>query len=237
MENDPLTFEEKKEYASKHHEVQRRKMSAAFAKNMNKNSFKNNLITYSIAGFVFGNVFGFMSGNNKAQVPVRDQQGHIIEYKFDMHTMTKVMYTTLAAVMLFSLLMMGVHNIKDKWCNSDWADILADDTFKRSFGAALKEFEIDPKMHSRAIDARVFIMYNMPTSDLNALQDLALSGLQYDSRTGHYKIEQSAIHKAANIISTFINSHSEIGYNVIRIMRGDKPLDYSFDTLRVAKQR
>lgn len=237
MEQDPPTLEEKKQYASKYHQAQHDKLSAAFTKKLNKNSFKNNLIKYSIAGFVFGNVVGFMLGHSKAQVPVRNSQGHVVEYKFDMHKMTKVMYTTLAAIMLLSLLMMGVHDIKDKWCNSDWGDILADDTFKRSFDAALKEFETDPKMLSRAMDARVLIMYNMPTSDLKTLHDLALSGLKYDSETGHYKIEQSAIHKAANIISTFINSHSEIGYNIIRIMRGDKPLDYSFDTLRVAKQR
>ena len=232
MENDPPTFEEKKEYASKYHQEQHKKLSSAFAKKLNKKSFKNNLITYSIAGFVFGNVFGFVLGHTKAQVPVRNQQGHVVEYKFDMHKMTKSMYTTLAAVMLLSLLMMGVNNIKDKWCNSDWGDILADDAFKGSFGAALKEFEVDPNKRSRAMDARVLIMYNMPTSDLNTLQNLALSGLKYDSKTGYYKIEQSAIDKAANIISTFINSYPEVGYNVIRIMRGDKPLDYRLDSVK-----
>ncbi|MBO7066485.1 MAG: hypothetical protein J6W40_02595 [Alphaproteobacteria bacterium] len=227
MENDPLTFEEKQDHAFDNYRNRRDKLANTLRKTANKSSFHDNMVACLVGGAVFGALMAIMLGRANSDVPVRDAKGRIVEYKYDGHRMTRTMLATLAIAMLLAAATLGIEDLKANYRNKKQGLILADDMFDKSFEKALKTYLPEVNAPFRAIVARVLIMNNMSYSELKALRSIATSAaVQYNEETGHYDISEKAIDEASKIIENFVNSHIDVGTNVIRIMHGERPTDY-----------
>ena len=225
MEDNPLTYNEQKQNVFYYNTEQHQTMSSGFLKRMNKNSYKEHIKIGLIAGTISGLMLGFMYGKSKADIPVRDKDGHVVEYKFDGKVMSKTMLETLAAALLVVLAISVGRASTERTHNHDLSEELAVKTFKKYFESPLRNYAKEPKLEFWTTQAAAFIMYNMPESDITTLQSLAVSELTRDTN-GNYTVSDEAIKYASQIISNFMNRTPGVIPNVLRIMRGENPQTY-----------
>ena len=233
MEDNPLTYKEQEQNVFYYHTEQHQIMSNSFFKRMNKNSYKEHIKMGLFAGTIAGLMFGFMYGKTKANTPVRDKDGHVIEYKYDGKIMSKAMLEILAAALLIALVISGGKASAERPHNRDLSEELAVKTLQKYFESPLKNYAKEPKVEFWAVQAAAFIMYNMPESDMAILQSLAVSELTRDAN-GNYIVPNESIKYASQIISNFMNCTPGITPNVLRIMRGENPQTY---ILKSAQQK
>ena len=222
MEDNPLTIKEQEYYAISNYTEQRDMLSKSFVKKMNRQSLKDNLAGGLIGGTIIGVMFGAMAGQNMARVPVREENGHVVEYRFDANQFAKPLLTILSASILLSLILSGAKTISSNKQNQGIASNLSDNTYKRYFQEPLKKFSNNTSTIFQSMRAAVLIINNLPETERNRLQMLAKSGLTQD-KNGKYSINDQAIETASHIISNFIQYNEEIGYNIVRIMHGEDP--------------
>ena len=211
---------------------EQKKMSANFQKTMNKNSIKHNLFEGAVAGTVIGAMFGFMASQTFGKTPVKNEQSKSVVYKFDQANGMDAMIKIFAIMLLVVLGVYGIKTIEDAKRNKTWADILANDTIKRYFIPALGEYtpqmkaipSLD-KLQTRHINAIALILNNMPNFQINELRKMASNALVMD-KNGIYSVHKDAVNAAIKIILDHVVSNNELGYNILRIMRGDEPLTY-----------
>ena len=204
---------------------ERDKMSNDFVRVMNKQTSRLNLIEGLAGGAIFGLIFGLLAGQTLGRVPARDEQGHVIEYKTNNNKALNIALKTIAATILIALGAVGIKTIEDKKRNQIWSDKLASDTLNKYFNSSLKNYQANNLKTSHSVRAAALIINNLPESELNRLRALALDGIDINEH-GYYTVRDSSVKTAAAIISNFINYNPEIGYNVLRIMRGDDPTTY-----------
>lgn len=217
--------EEEQRKALNKYSDERKKLSKVFVRTMNKQTRKDHLIEGSVGGIVIGLLFGFIVGQTSGRVPHRDATGRVVEYKYDGK---KTLDATLKALAGAVLLMLGLTEVKiiiDKNRNQTWADTLANDTMKKYFDLPLKNYKTDNDTPVRNIQAAALIISNMPQSELDRLRAFATNALVCNDY-GLYSVQNDAITAASRIISNFIDYNPQIGYNVLRIMRGEEPTAY-----------
>ena len=76
----------------------------------------------------------------------------------------------------------------------------------------------------------------MPQTETVRLRHLATNGLVRDDK-GNFYISNEAIAAASQIISNFVDYNPELGFNVMRILRGDQPTTYFLTSLTKQKTR
>lgn len=236
MEENPLTIQEQEKYALDNYTSQHTKMSNLFIKQMNKRSIKETLLNAAVSALGMGLVIGAIHGQTNAYVPVHSTQGRVIEYKYVSKIMAKSILDMIAVALLVSLVISSIKITIDAKRNSKKAKKLANDTLGKFFIASIDATgnNVSPLHIKRAA---ALILNNMQPSKLEQLRTLALSGLVCDEN-GHYSIKPENIAAASQIISTFINQHMEIGFNVYRIIkRGQQPITYFFPRLMEQKTR
>ena len=234
MDDDPLTIEEQEKYSMDNCLAQRNKIAVSFSKRFNKTNSKETLLGGAAGALVIGLIFGGMYGQTTARVPVRNENGRIIEYKYDGKRMAKGFLETIAYTMLAALALSGIKILADTKRNRKDAEKMATDTIKQYFKKPLEINEDIPTL--RTMRAVALILSNMPLTEVAHLRALASSGLTRD-KNGDYFIKPENIAAASQIISNFIDYNTEIGYNVLRIMRGDQPTAYFLASFKEQKTR
>ena len=175
MENDPLTIEEQENFVLDHFVKQRANLTKQIAKPMNKRSLKNNAIAYSVGGVLLGLMSGIILTDTNSDVAVRDQSGHVIEYKTDYQKATKTMLATLAGSILIALGLFGLTSASDAKDNHHLAEKLSIDVFKKTFTKALEKY-VAPKEYSFSVlQATALILNNMAPYEIHELRKLLAS--------------------------------------------------------------
>ncbi len=239
MEDNPLTIQEQEHYAIDNYVKQRSKMSGKFRKQINKTLNKETLIGGTLGGLAMGVVIGAMYGQINAQVPEYDASGHVIEYKYDGKKMSESMLSVIAGALLVTLAASGIKILAESKRNYALAEKLAFNTFRKSFKPALQAYRPQDQQHVPPVNkarATALVLTNMPSSELTRLQELAESALIRDDN-GNFRINEETIATASQIISNFIDYNPEVGYNVLRIMRGDEPVTYFLPSFHKQKTR
>lgn len=210
---------------------ERNKMSNDFARIMNKQTRKEHFIEGALGGTILGLLFGFIAGQTVGRVPEHDANGRVIEYKYNGHKAMDAMWKTVAVSILLMLGVAGIKTLTDKKRNHNRADTLAQNVMNSYFKGPLMNYkgETETKFHN--VRAAALVINNMPESELNRLRALALDSLECDE-LGHYSVHNHAIASAAQIISNFIAYNPELGYNVLRIMRGEEPTTYFLTSIQ-----
>lgn len=228
MEDNPLTIQEQERYALDTYVKQREKMSGSFRSEMNKTMNKETIFGGLAGGLAIGVIVGFIYGQTNARVPERDESGRITEYKYSSKKMATSVLQVIAGAVLAALLLSSVKVTIDSKKNRGRAEEMSFETFKKMFKAPLKTYrpETEEKIPPfRKARATALILNNLPKSEVCRLQHLAKDGLTRDEK-GNFTVSQEAIAAASQIISNFIDYNPEVGYNVIRVMRGDYPTTY-----------
>jgi hypothetical protein len=138
---------------------------------------------------------------------------------------------TVAVSILLMLGVAGIKTLTDKKRNHNRADTLAQNVMNSYFEGPLMNYKGESETKFRNVRAAALVINNMPESELNRLRALALDSLECDE-LGHYSVRNHAIASAAQIISNFIAYNPELGYNVLRIMRGEEPTTYFLTSIQ-----
>ena len=234
MEENPLTIEEQEHYAINNVIKERDKMSGALRTKMNKITQKETLLGGLAVGFAIGIIVGTIYGQSKSYIPVKNTRGRVIEYKHSGTQMTKAILETIAASLLAAMGLSGIKLATEASRNRDWAEKLATNTLKSYFDVPLnKNADTQP---DRIVRAMALVLNNLPQTSIYRLHQLAKSGLKCDANN-RFSVSDESITAASQIISNFIQYNPEVGYNVLRIMRGDKPTTYFLPSFSNQKTR
>ena len=234
MEDNPLTIEEQEKYAIDNCIKQRDQIAVSFGKRLNKTNIKETLLGGAASALIIGMIFGGIYGQTEARVPVRNSNGRITEYKYDGKRMTQAMLKTIAYSMLAILALSGVKILADTKRNRQDAIKLATNTLQQYFKKPLKTNDDVPPL--RTVRAIALILSNMPPIEVDRLRALAVSGLTRD-KDGCYSVKPESIAAASQIISNFIDYNTEIGHNILQIMRGNQPIEYFLTSFKEQKTR
>ncbi len=213
--------------------AEREKLSKSLTTRMNKNTTRDTMIEGVIGGLVAGLVVGLLVGETKGHTPVKNESGRITEYRINGKQAVKYSLQAIAATLLIVLAAAGAKALADIVQNRESAQKLAADTYKKYFSGPLSKYA-QPDTETpimREICAAALILNNMPETEVVRLRHLA-SGHLTRAISGRITINDSAIDSASQIIANFIEYNPEVGYNVMRIMRGDKPTTYFLPSMQ-----
>ena len=239
MEDNPLTIKEQESYALDTYVKQREKLYDSFRKKMNKTMTKETLLGGMLSGLAIGVIVGTIYGQTNAHVPERDENGRITEYKYDGKKMAVSMLEIIAASLLAALALSGTKTILDSKTNRKRAYKMSFETYRKAFKPSLQNCRPENEEHIppfRKARATALILNNMPQTETVRLRHLATNGLVRDDK-GNFYISNEAIAAASQIISNFVDYNPELGFNVMRILRGDEPITYFLPSLTKQKTR
>jgi hypothetical protein len=213
-----------------------RKVSQPLVRGMNKYTTRHYVLEGLIGGVSVGLAFGLWAGATVGRTPVRDAAGHVIEYKTDNKKALDAMLKTLVPVILAMLFAYGTKTVEERKRNKKIANIFTEDIFYRCFNKPLRAYMTKGRLPISIANAAAIIINNMPYSKLVQLRSLTRGALSANP-DGSCTIRNDAINAASDIISDVLACNLELGYNVLRIMRGDEPRTYFLGNLRTQKTR
>lgn len=208
----------------------RKKIAKGYKKTLDKHTWHDLLIEGTIGGAVLGLIFGFILGQSASRVPVRSKDKSTFEVKTDKKILTETMLRTLAIAILFMFGGAGIKSIQESKKNGIKADKFADQSLKAAFHKPLESYVVENN-DVRAARAAALVLYNMPVMDVMRIRSLLISGL-IENGNGKFAVRETEINTVAQILANFINYNPEVGYNVLRVMRGDNPNTYIIPSLQ-----
>lgn len=216
-----------KQIAMENYTTERKKLADEVCKIMNKEQHYNNIIASLGGGATLGLIFGLLFMPIKAQKPVHDENGHVIEYKTDRKEATKSVLLAITTTMLAALAFAEVKSYLDKRMTRIWANELSRNAFQRMFERPLESqgHKIDENTQKYAEQATALILSTMAEPELDELRHFALQSFLSISK-GDMRTGDSFISGASAFISRYLDMNTELNYNVLRIMRGDEPRTY-----------
>ena len=236
MPNKNVNIKTEEDFALDKYAAERDKLSGEICKTATKRARLFNMASYVGGSAVLGLMMGILFITTHSNKLVRDKEGHVVEYKAVRGKLAETTLLLIATILVASLAFSELTTCLDKKANRLSALKLANNTFKDIFGKSLQSYMPDEHVHMRTVRAAALILNNMPEVELNRLRALAMSGLNCDAN-GKYSISSESITTASHIISNFIGYNPELGYNIVRIMRGDEPTTYFLPSLMKQKTK
>ena len=205
------------------YEQQRDVIADVFCKKMNKRTITGNMSMGFTKGVLVGGVFAILLSYFNAKLSEYNEMAHVTHAKSGNNHTKHMIVCMIAIVTLASLIESGLTTVKECNQNKDHANKLANDTIKRYFERPLSKYNPDTNTTFRATRAAAIIISNMPTHELQQLQDLAKTGLV---ETNDVFVRNSAIAEASTLISDYLNSQPALEKIVSQIMNGQDPKTY-----------
>ena len=205
--------------------AERKKLSDEMCQKISKSTHIENVFGGLASGAILGLVFGLLFSSTVGKKPVFDENKHVIEYKTDYKELSKSLLIAIATMLSASLAFAELKTYMDAKTTHIWTSEVSNDIFKRMFNKSLQQYVVDEKVQTRAACAAALILNNMPPAKLETLRELAMKSF-ITHINGDLSINDTYVEKASNVISDYINMNTELGYNILRIMRGDEPSTY-----------
>lgn len=236
MPNKNVNIKTEEDFALDKYAAERDKLSGEICETATKRARSLNIASYVGSSAVLSLMMGILFITTHSNKLVRDKEGHVVEYKAVRGKSAETTLLLIATILVASLAFAELRTYLDKKVNRLSALKLANNTFKNIFSNSLQAYMQDEHIHTRAVRATALILNNMAETELNRLRALAMSGLDCDIN-GKYSISSESITTASQIVSNFIKYNPELGYNIVRIMRGDEPTTYFLPSLMKQKTK